>query len=1020
MVRRLFVQRTMSRSKSLLATAGWLRQRPWVRTYASGQMDSFKVLLVESPAKAKKIQEFLGKQYKVLASYGHVRDLPPKSGSVLPDNNFEMRWETLRNSEKHIGHLQEVLSERDGSDQTLLLATDPDREGEAISWHIMQELENRGALGNDTSVQRIVFTEITKEAVANALENPRGIDERLVQAYLARRALDYLLGFHLSPILWRKIPGATSAGRVQSVALRLVCEREDEIERFTQSLYWTIHCHVQLSDGSTVWTDLVRARGERVPSPGYEALKDVEALIRGIETSDFHVKSVGTRTLNRQPKAPFNTSTLQQEANKSLGFGASKTMQLAQELYEGGIITYMRTDSLSISNTAADAIQKAVSTLFGSELVPPGPRVHAQKKSVNAQEAHEAIRPTDPLVTPHSISHRGYSSPAIKLYTLIRNRALASQSKDSATSSIQAVFSNSKGDLELKATASKLDFPGFMAVQGVADEEEIDQKAVKYSTLSSLQQGDHVDIKSAFSEEHATKPPPRYTEGSLVKAMEDLGIGRPSTYAPTIKLLYARNYVKDVNKRLHAEAIGRILTSFLRKYAPEYIDYSYTSSLEADFDRISQGEEDWMEVMKNFWTRFEETSESLSRLSGIEVLDMLNDDMKDYVFRQTSDLVTGTVESGRQCPMCENDLSLKLSHKGGPFIGCSSYPACSYTRSLPICDDIDPKPAMDGLSKTFKNMNMAEKYGMRGSVRLLGMHPDSNMEIFVRQGPYGPYIQLGTDKDPSMKRIPLPKDAKPRSLTMKYALSMLTLPRTLGSHPETHAPVEVRNGKFGPFILHGNQMRSIPKEIDPLEITLEDGLVLLKLSSENKKFTKQRTQQSDRSNATHSDDIHPSVPRTRSAYQFFLKDYLSKYQMKNGKEKMRIMGEHWKSLDTKEKQQFQDMADDDLIRFQIQQSNLLQPTIEAWESLLPEEKQRLQSQLASVQVSSRQHPVKRPKSAYTLFMQDLSEEMKQHGSDGTHKGSFMTLVAKKWRNLSDADRASYAEKADKQKQDSSR
>lgn len=1001
----------MSRSRSLLTTAGWLGQRFIFRTYASGSVES-KVLLVESPAKAKKIQEFLGKEYRVLASYGHVRDLPPKSGSVQPDHDFEMRWETVRNAEKHIQSLQDVLMQEEQS-QELYLATDPDREGEAISWHMLQELEKRGALATGTHVHRISFTEITKEAVLNALKEPRGIDEKLVQAYLARRALDYLLGFHLSPILWRKLPGASSAGRVQSVALRLVCEREDDIEQFTQSLYWTVHCNVQLPDGSTVEADLVRAGGATVPSPGYETLEAANVLVERIRDSEFHVKAKDSRTVSRQPRAPFTTSTLQQEANTRLGYGATKTMQLAQELYEGGLITYMRTDSLSVSERAMDTIRTAVASLFGNEYVPLAPREYKQKKSVNAQEAHEAIRPTDPSVSPQSISHRGYSSPAIKLYELIRNRTLASQSENSQTRSTHVIFSNTTGDLELKTTASKLDFAGFLAVQGMTEDQQVDQT---YSCISALQQGDNVVIESASSQEHATKPPPRYTEGSLVKAMEELGIGRPSTYAPTLKLLYARNYVKPLNKRLHAEPIGRILISFLKTYAPEYIDFFYTSSLEADFDRISQGERDWTGVMRNFWANFEQKTQYLSELQGTEVLDMINKDLNDYLFRETSDMVTGSIESGRQCPSCKSQLSLKLSHKGGPFIGCSSYPACSYTRSLPTFDDEDDEAptTADKLSDTFKNMNMAEKYGMRGSVRLLGTHPDSHAEIFVRQGPYGPYIQVGTDKDPSMKRVPLPKDAKPRSLTLKYALSMLTLPRTLGNHPETHAPVEVRNGKFGPFILHGNQMRSIPKDIDPLEITLEDGVVLLKLSSENKKFTKRNNTATE--TLRHSVESKSAVPRTRSAYQFFLKDYLSKYQMKNGKEKMKIMGEKWKSLSSKEKQHFQDMADDDAIRFSIQQAGLMEATIEAWESLESEDKQRLQAQLTSTKVSSLQSS-KRPKSAYTLFMQDLSEEMKRHGGDDTHKGSFMTLVAKKWRHLSDAERAAYSDRAAQQKAD---
>ncbi len=1044
------------------------RKEPWcargARTFAGAAKTNVpaaaKVMLVESPAKAKKIQEFLGGQCRVLASYGHVRDLPAKAGSVDPSNGFGMRWEALQHAEKHVRTLEEVM--RGEGSVELLLATDPDREGEAISWHVLGLLKERGVIA--TNVQRITFTEITKEAVLGAMDAPRDIDENLVRAYLARRAVDYLLGFHLSPILWRKLPGASSAGRVQSVALRMICEREDEIDGFKQSMYWTVHGVIRLPDGSTVRADVGGAGGT-----AFSTLEDAERVSAAIHGAGaLSVEKVAAKRTSRQPQPPFTTSTMHQEANTRLGFGASKTMQLAQELYEGGIITYMRTDSFSMSPGAVECIRDVIRTKFGEPFVPPAPKVFTRRKAVNAQEAHEAVRPTDPSLAPQAVAYRGYGPAAVKLYELIRDRALASQSENAASDSVAVVFAcgNAESRVELRATGSKIAFSGYLEVLG-RDEDPSGVAVTDYEALSKLEEGQTVTVSSSHAEEHTTKAPPRFTEGSLIKAMEEHGIGRPSTYAPTLKLLYARNYVKSSKKRLHAEPIGRILTSFLKLYAPEYVDYSYTSTLEGDFDRISHGDQDWMDVMQEFWAHFEEKTKHLSELSGTEVLDALNEDMATYLFRRMADgvttgaaggldgeanatLGTSTVDSkdptdtnrGRTCPSCQAPLSLKLSHKGGPFIGCSQYPTCSYTRPLPSGDD-DFVPTMaEDIGNAFKSMNVAEQYGMRGPVRLLGTQPGSDAMIFVRQGPYGPYIQVGLDKDPGMKRVPLPKDSKPRSLTLKYALSMLELPRTLGDHPDTGAPVEVRNGKFGPFILHGSRMRSIPKTLDPLDLSLDEALNLLQLSSENKKFpsvsknsarsggkdapVKKRAggrdappTPSDTANAVRdgtrvtADTANAvGVPRARSAYQFFLKDYLSKEKMKNGKEKMKIMGQTWKALPDSERGTFQSMAEEDALRVRIQEAGIIEPNLEAWEALDSEAKRALGSQLASEgSAPGRALSGKsRPTSAYTLFMQDVSEQIKREkltGVETTNRGSFMTLVAKKWRDLSDEERAKY-------------
>lgn len=1045
------------------ACSGTFRALRAFRTFASGATSpgfpAGRVMLVESPAKAKKIQEFLGEQCRVLASYGHVRDLPPKTGSVDPSGGFEMRWEALQHAHKHVRALEDVM--RGDASTELLLATDPDREGEAISWHVLALLKERGIVAGN--VRRVTFTEITKEAVLGAMNAPREIDENLVRAYLARRAVDYLLGFHLSPILWRKLPGASSAGRVQSVALRMICEREDEIDGFAQRVYWTVHGVIRLPDGSTVRADVGGAGGTAFST--VEEAERVKAAIEG--AGSLTVEKIVAKRTSRQPQAPFTTSTMQQEANTKLGFGASKTMQLAQELYEGGMITYMRTDSYSMAPGAVESIRDVIRTKFGQEFVPHSPKVFTRKKAVNAQEAHEAVRPTDPSLGPQAVSYRGYGPAAVKLYELIRDRALASQAANSASDAVAVTFASSSGEdrVEVRATGSKVAFAGYLGVLG-REEDPSSEVVSNYEALSKLEEGQKVTVGSSHAEEHTTNPPPRYTEGTLIKAMEEHGIGRPSTYAPTLKLLFARNYVKSSKKRLQPEPIGRILASFLKLYAPEYVDYSYTSTLEGDFDRISHGDQDWIKVMQQFWEPFEQKTKTLSELSGTEVLNALNEDLAPYLFRSppgslgetkgasdASDAseastvldVRDSTEASRQrtCPSCGAPLSLKLSHKGGPFIGCSQYPVCDYTRPLPTGDDEFVPTMAEDIGNTFKSMNVAEQYGMRGPVRLLGTQPGSEALIFVRQGPYGPYIQVGLDKDPGMKRVPLPKDSKPRSLTLKYALSMLELPRTLGEHPDTGAPVEVRNGKFGPFILHGSHMRSIPKTLDPLDLSLDEALNLLQLSSENKRFPSisnqiaqdgargtltARVRAGGRGAPTPADANDPAsdeasvgarvtsanvigVPRSRSAYQFFLKDYLSKEKMKNGKEKMKIMGQTWKALPDSERSTFQAMADDDTLRVRIQQAGIIEPNLEAWEALGDDAKRALKGQFASEATNPGSAPSGKSKStsAYTMFMQDVSKQIKREkvGGEEANRGSFMTLVAKRWRDLSDEERAKY-------------
>ena len=927
---------------------------------ASANKSAPAVLLVESPAKAKKIQEYLGPEYHVLASYGHIRDLPAKTGSVNPDEGFQMRWELADGARYRVSQIAAAVKIA----PRVFLATDPDREGEAISWHLVEELKERGAFHAGLSPERITFTEVTKTAVQAALAAPREVSMPLVEAYMARRALDYLFGFNLSPLLWRKLPGARSAGRVQSVALRLVADREAAIEVFTARQYWTIHAHVELplpldsnnnssssssssssSDNNrvkTVEATLTSIDGAVPPLPGFLDASEAENIKHRVAAStSWSVSSVSRRESSKLPPPPFTTSTLQQEANKRLSWGAARTMQLAQKLYEAGIITYMRTDGVSVAPEAVDALREVISTSLGATYLPATPRVYSTK-SKNAQEAHEAIRPTDPSRLPTALLPQGFEAAAVQLYNLIWSRALASQMAAATTEHVGADFCSEDGALTLRATASYTTFPGYLTVyssraggRGAAssssstavddddDAEEINESSRITSSsssfdrggregniiltreetagaLSSLQQGQQVVLRDPIAAGHETRPPPHFSEGTLIKALEEAGIGRPSTYAPTLKLLQARKYVRKEGRALHAEPLGRVLSSFLCHYAPQYVDPGFTSQMEENLDSISAGKEEWKEVLTSFWGPFHSRVAELGRLTGTEVLDALNADLSVLLFgkeesfdHSSSSSSTSTIDNnnnnsndgvgtsssstnssassssissttaasenslpsllppGRTCPSCGSALSLKLSHRGGPFVACSCYPDCTYSRSLidapGFAGTADQTSEDDGSGATNtttpattnsttttttttgsgpSGMELAEKYGMRGSVRVIGKDAFEK-PVFVRQGPYGPYVQLGVDSDHDMRRVPLPKNLNIRTVKLDYALSLLSLPRLLGDHPVTGLPVEVRNGKFGPYVIHGTLMRSLPKELVPLGITLEEALLVL-------------------------------------------------------------------------------------------------------------------------------------------------------------------------------------------------
>jgi DNA topoisomerase-1 len=753
-----------------------------------------KLVVVESPAKAKTINKYLGKDYEVLASYGHVRDLPAKDGSVLPDDDFSMIWEVDTASRKRLTDIGNALKNAD----ELILATDPDREGEAISWHVLDVLRQKKLL-KDKPVSRVVFNAITKSAITEAMKHPRDIDIPLVDAYLARRALDYLVGFTLSPILWRKLPGSRSAGRVQSVALRLVCDRESEIERFRPVEYWSVDAKLS-EKGKLFDARLYSVDGKVTDKLAISTGDEAQKLKDAIEAGRFEVGSVEKKPTKRNPYAPFTTSSLQQDASSRLGFSPSRTMQLAQRLYEDGIITYMRTDGVQMAPEAIGAARAAIEKEFGTAYLPATPRIY-QTKAKNAQEAHEAIRPTDMFRQPDSL---GVDPDMKKLYGLIWRRTLASQMRSAEIERTTAdIAVNAPGrDITMRAVGSVVTFPGFLALYGVeakSDKQEGDEDEDSRE-LPPLAVGDTPKLEEALIEQHFTQPPSRFTEASLIKKMEELGIGRPSTYAATISVLQDRNYVRLEKRTLIPEDRGRIVTAFLESFFAKLVEFGFTAGLEEKLDRISAGELAWKDVLRDFWNDFTKQTDEIKDLRVSEVLDALNDLLADHIFPAKAD-----GSDPRRCPTCgTGQLSLKLG-KFGAFIGCSNYPECRHTMQLSdAATGGGGEAAADGI---------------------LGVDEESGLNVLLKSGRFGPYVQLGDGSEP--KRSSLPKGWSPDTLTLERALQLLALPRAVGLHPETGKPISAGLGRYGPFILHEGTYANLPDVEEVFTVGLNRAVDLL-------------------------------------------------------------------------------------------------------------------------------------------------------------------------------------------------
>ncbi|RWP32961.1 type I DNA topoisomerase [Mesorhizobium sp.] len=755
------------------------------------------VVVVESPAKAKTINKYLGKNYKVLASFGHVRDLPAKDGSVRPDEDFAMSWAVDTASSKRLADIAKAVKDADG----LILATDPDREGEAISWHVLEVLKQKRAL-KDKPVSRVVFNAITKSSVLEAMANPRQIDAPLVDAYLARRALDYLVGFTLSPVLWRKLPGARSAGRVQSVALRLVCDRELEIERFIREEYWQIAAILgtpRKDNFEARLTAFDRKKLQRLDISNKAQADDIKAMLDG---ATFKALSVEAKPTRRNPGPPFTTSTLQQAASSRLGFSASRTMQVAQRLYEGmdiggettGLITYMRTDGVQMAPEAISAARDAIAKEFGPKYLPEKPRNYTTKAK-NAQEAHEAIRPTDFMRTPASV--RQYlDADQARLYEIVWKRAIASQMQpaeiERTTVEIEAV--NGARSAELRAVGSVVRFDGFIAAY--TDQKDEDAEDEEDRRLPEIRAGEQLEREAINATQHTTEPPPRYSEASLIKKLEELGIGRPSTYTAILKTLEDRDYVSMDKRKLLPQAKGRLLSAFLESFFERYVEYDFTASLEEKLDEISDGKLAWKDVLRDFWKDFSGAVADIKELRVTDVLDALNEELAPLVFPARED-----GSNPRICPKCgTGNLSLKLG-KFGAFVGCSNYPECSFTRQLG--DAANPN---------------AENGNGEDGTKVLGKDPYTAEEITLRSGRFGPYVQRGDGKE--AKRSSLPKGWTVDSIDHEKALALLSLPRDVGKHPESGKMISAGLGRYGPFVLHDGTYANLDNIEDVFSIGL--------------------------------------------------------------------------------------------------------------------------------------------------------------------------------------------------------
>ena len=778
------------------------------------------LVIVESPAKAKTINKYLGDDYIVLASYGHIRDLPSKNGSVDPENNFKMEWEVDSFSKKYLKEITDAA--KDSS--KIILATDPDREGEAIAWHVKEYL-NEKKLIKDKQVERVVFNEITKKAVIHGIENPRQIEPLLVDAYMARRALDYLVGFNISPILWTKLPGSKSAGRVQSVALKLITEREHEIELFDPQEFWTLSVNFNDSNNNSLLASISQINGSKIEKFTFKNKIEIKKAIDEVKSKKFIISDISSKIVNRNPSGPFTTSTLQQVASGRLNFGASRTMQIAQKLYQGieiegetiGLITYMRTDGTNISSDAIESFRSYIEKELGKEYLPETPLNYTGKKAKNAQEAHEAIRPTDIMRAPNTVK-KYLSADQLKLYDLIWCKALSSQMESAKFDRNTITISSEDNQTVCKASGSVITFDGFLKI--MKDNKKDDEE----ETLPKMSKGP-VNIEALLDEQHFTQPLPRYSEASLVKKLEELGIGRPSTYASIISVISTRGYAETINKRFHPTDRGKLISAFLEKLFSKYVDYNFTAGLENQLDEITTGKEGWIKVLEMFWKDFNQNVSDVKEKRTREVLDLLNDSLGSLIFERGKD---GNID--RKCQTCDSgSLSLKNSFRGGAFIGCSNYPECKFTRPL-------------SKAKAAAQSQLAEP-------RFIGKHENGN-DIYLKNGRFGPYIQyekieeiiedVETNKkkkktkkkkkikeDNNFKNVSIPKGITLESIDLDKAKFLCSLPKSLGVNPENQKDIILNSGRFGPYLKCENKSARIENVEEIFSIGLNRAITLI-------------------------------------------------------------------------------------------------------------------------------------------------------------------------------------------------
>jgi DNA topoisomerase-1 len=760
------------------------------------------LVIVESPAKAKTINKYLGEDYIVLASYGHVRDLPSKNGSVDTENNFNMTWEIDPGSKKPLKEIYDAAKDA----KKIILATDPDREGEAIAWHVKNILDDKKLL-KDKKVERVVFNEITKKAVKNGIDNPREINTELVDAYMARRALDYLVGFNISPILWTKLPGSKSAGRVQSVALKLIVERENEIELFKPQEYWSIQSLFKNKDTKDLNSKIILFKSEKVDKFYFKNEEQTKSAVDEIKKHDYQITQIEKKPYKRNPYAPFTTSTMQQEASKKLGFGASRTMQVAQRLYQGfeidgetvGLITYMRTDGTQISNEALETCRNYISQKLGKDYLPDQPRNYSGKKAKNAQEAHEAIRPTDINRDPSSLKSI-LDRDQMRLYELIWNRTVSSQMESAEFERTSIDICNNDKSIIFRANGSIQKFDGYLKLyqETKEEDEKKEDNEDDENILPDVNNGDALTINKILDEQHFTNPPPRYSEASLVKKLEELGIGRPSTYASIISVLSTRNYVELINKKFIPTDRGKLITAFLDKLFNKYVDYNFTANLEDNLDEITSGKIKWIDVLSQFWEQFNINVNEVKELRTRAILDMLNESLADIIFDKDE---SGSVE--RKC-QCGGELSLKVG-RFGAFIGCANYPECKFTR---------PLSKIKAAQETF--MSEPKEIG----------ETDDGKKITLKKGRFGPYLQVGNEEK-EMKNFSIPKGISPDEVDIEKAKFLSGLPKVIGKYPDNNEDITLNNGRFGPYVKCSNKSATLESPEDIFSIGLNKAITLI-------------------------------------------------------------------------------------------------------------------------------------------------------------------------------------------------